>query len=286
MPKSTVSQLAESLRIMQKDNTNSNGPNNDNAELSKQEDNILKIFNTGGSAGTKLGDLFFLGFITIIIFVLEVICIVFICQLVNVEIDILLQHSPQIIYVLEQYASLMNTVHTLDLTAAMDSDNPIPIFTQTELLEQLSQLLNKTTSYYTNVRYGTDQLQPYDGYQDGIDYSVEMSLCNDTNNEEFDMDLISTSFRDNVECCNADLVYTSLLAFIQFSVINRTSHITNGKIEPKNEIFNDLSNAFRYKNFNRFEYEITKEFYLRYHHRFDDSGGYISIDFLHKDLEN
>ena len=240
LPKSTISQLAENLRIMQKDNNSHDGQSNDNTELSKQEDNILKIFNTGGSAGTKLGDFFFLGFITIIVFVLEMLCVIFLCQLINDEIEIILQNAPQIIFVLEQYTTLMNTVHTLDMFVVQDSKVPIPIFTRERILEQLDDLLNLSVYYYTNVRYGTDKLQPYEGYQDGIDYSVEVSLCDEEEDNNLDLSMTSTSFRDNVECTNSDLVYTALLSFIQFSTVNRTGKFENGIIDPTNKIFSDI----------------------------------------------
>ncbi|KAK8863767.1 hypothetical protein M9Y10_011457 [Tritrichomonas musculus] len=241
LPKSTVSQLAESLRILQKDTNSVTGQTTDsNAELSKQEDNILKIFNTGGRAENKLGDLFFLGFIAIIIFVLELICVVLLCQLVNREIDILLQHAPQIIYVLEQYTTLMNTVNSLSMLAVQDSYVPIPIFTRKELLDQIDHLIERATHYYTNVRYGTDKLQPYDGYQDGVNYSIEKSLCDENKMNNLDLGTISTSFRENVECSNADVVYTSLIGFIQYSMVNRTGNVPDGQIDPSNQILSDI----------------------------------------------
>ena len=52
--------------------------------------------------------------------------------------------------------------------------------------------------------------------------------------------MTSTSFRDNVECTNGDLVYTALLSFIQFSTVNRTGEIENDRNDPTNKIFSDI----------------------------------------------
>ncbi|OHT00859.1 hypothetical protein TRFO_32377 [Tritrichomonas foetus] len=161
LPKNHVSQLAENLRVLKKENSSTGASSvSDNIELSKQEDSILKIFNTGGSAGIKLGDLFFLTFISVVILALEIASTFMICQLIIEEIDIVLQTSPQIIYVQEQYTSLMNVVHTLDLIAIQDSYVPIPIHDLKTLYRRLETLINESTDYYTKVRYGTEILGP------------------------------------------------------------------------------------------------------------------------------
>ncbi|OHT02950.1 Adenylate and Guanylate cyclase catalytic domain containing protein [Tritrichomonas foetus] len=206
LPKNTVSQLAENLRILKKDAT-TNSSMIENSDISKQEENILKVFNTGGSHELNFGDVTIIAYATIINLGLEIACIFILCLLLNKEASTIKKRGPQFDYMQNCYSSLMGAIFLAQYTSLIKTPYKYAVYDDQFIRDIYQAQLELTWNYYSLVKYGSEDIYPYTNLDPAIQASTDYINCTEYIHK-------SSGFGEAVSCYNADLVFTSMLPYI------------------------------------------------------------------------
>lgn len=199
LPKNEVSQMAENLKILKKETENSTTTQNNNTESNKQEDNILKMFMTGGTNSNSHDSVYIVALIMIMM-VLQVVSIVILLITMKEISKNLRRNSPHLDYLQGMYANLMAA--TTCITSLIGFNNPnTTIFNidKAGLLNRINLRLETTRDYYNLARYGGNGVDepPFAAYQVYIDSVDEIYQCPDP-------EQLTTDFKEATLCYTAD----------------------------------------------------------------------------------
>lgn len=243
LPKNIVSTIAESLKIIEKNNSDSdNGyeKDTDNYEgqiaglndINKQDENIMKVFSSASDL-SMLGSTERLVYIVLNLIIL-VCClgiIVLLCEMLPIFSENLRDNAPHLDYVLGTVAYLGGSIESIEsLVSRSYFQTNYDI--EEKYNETLIRLIN-FTDFYHNARYGGDNSdQPsYNGFQAAHDNAKATFSCKDD-------EKIPTSFEEYYNCFSVDLqvnllepFFASLLIPLSvnkaFGIGNRNPMLTN-----------------------------------------------------------
>ena len=202
LPKNTVSTLAEHLRVLKKETEESS---TGNAEVNKQEDNILKIFVTGGAgSSSKVADrpLLILG--TIVVVGLHIADTVTMCTLVRYDSRRLKESAPHLDYLMGSYAWLLGAFYAVNaMIVSTNKSTAIQLYTWEGMFADYDDRIAKSRDYYHLARYGGPSIDesPFLGFAEGLEYANKQSGCRNQYQ-------IPKSLQEATECYSADLIIT------------------------------------------------------------------------------
>ena len=178
LPKNVVSQVSENLRLLKKeDGTRSTEMD---SELSKQEENILKVFAAAhDSSNVNSGRTVFIG-ACIVISAIGVICYVLICNAYATGMNLLLQSYPHL-ETLTAANGYMQAAFVTFWSIAM------PLFGYKEvdpdprvLLARYYNRFDRMAKGFETARYGDgDTVKPFNGFYKGLENAAEAMDCED-----------------------------------------------------------------------------------------------------------
>ncbi|KAK8886704.1 hypothetical protein M9Y10_042171 [Tritrichomonas musculus] len=200
IPKNAVSQLAENLRILKKETDSTTNTTQNNSEMNKQEDNILKIFMTGGSAGSNSHDSVYIALLLALIMVLQIVSIVILLLTMSDISSNLRSNCPHLDYLQGMYANLIAAMTCI--TSLIGFNNPnTTIFNldKDHLLNRINSRLSTTRFYYNKARYGGSAIDdpPFNAYQEYIEDADTKFYCENPLQ-------LTTDFRNATVCFTAD----------------------------------------------------------------------------------
>jgi len=210
LPKNTVSQLSESLRILKKESEHES--TSVNSEVNKQEDNILKIFITGNSNSRSL-DFIPIVITSILISVFTITNIVLLANLHVREANILKSDSPHMNYIIGTYSNFMGALY-FTTVLNFDIDNSIAIdYLKPEVISSIENHLTKSVNYFNRVRYGNkDHTEvPYTVYAAFTENMYTTStLCRPSTS--------STDYYQALRCIDSETLFFELETIIKTKV--------------------------------------------------------------------
>ncbi|OHT07880.1 Adenylate and Guanylate cyclase catalytic domain containing protein [Tritrichomonas foetus] len=233
LPKNVVSRVADSFKILKKDEDDEECRTSytRDEELNKQEENMLKLFSTSSdsSRGSSNDDVIFAIF-TVIVTGLQIATTAIICNfLINMS-EQLMHAAPHIDFIMASYSYDLATVLLLNMLPA--SIHPyvtyhVNGYDTKNILNFIFEWQELSNSRYQAVRYGDDTLDAVPFSSIGIDVSAGES---DPNCVE-DVPIFNHQIYN---CWTSDL----LTSFVQMEV-NALIHKFNmtGEIYPGDSVF-------------------------------------------------
>ncbi|OHT05258.1 Adenylate and Guanylate cyclase catalytic domain containing protein [Tritrichomonas foetus] len=180
LPKNVVSTLAENLRVLKNDAENSSTNGNNNTEVNKQEDNILKTFFSGGSnTSMKAFDIIVITICMVISLAMHLLVEIFIVNLFIELGDVLRRNSPHIDNI--HGANAMIFAAQMMVYMMMVEDGVIPLVNKALAVIIYTSDIVRVTDYLHNARYGkgTENDTPYRYFMDAISSTVDLLNCTD-----------------------------------------------------------------------------------------------------------
>ncbi|OHT13088.1 Adenylate and Guanylate cyclase catalytic domain containing protein [Tritrichomonas foetus] len=223
LPKNVVSQVAEGLRILKKDDMSDDGKddtsrglvNDSNSgeivEVNKQEDNILKIFSTwSDNSSFRLGAVIIFVFLNILIYIICVVNIVLICNLYKEEIKMFKKVAPHLDNIPGAYAYFTASIIALNnICFTMSGETRIFKNTNT-LVSRLNARMLKSEEYFNYAMYGKEgeDEYPFEKINEGIETHENASICADEN-------AVPTNKVQMIECFTAEYQVVLMKARLQ-----------------------------------------------------------------------
>ena len=195
LPKNVVSQVNEGLRMLKKDD-GSRSTEMD-SELSKQEENILKIFSAASDTGTKnIGNGIYYSCGALIV-AFGIVAQVLTCNLYSVIGTILVNSAPHIDALLGAYGfmigSFLSLFNILLSLVGYNEIDPDPYY----LLDRYYTRINSMSSSFHDARYGNGEgVVPFSGLEEGVRNARERMECEDRR-------AVPTSMREVTKCLSA-----------------------------------------------------------------------------------
>jgi len=257
LPKNTVSSLAENIRVLKKDSnggsSSTKGSTTGDAEMSKQEENILKIFNTGGSGTMTFSmDSFIIALLTFVIVGLNILASFLVYQLVVEENSTLSHLAPHLDNLPGSYSMILNSLYSINLMAQYYSHVRDPLLNFTQILNRISDSINKNSNYFSLTRYGsgTEDNPPFIGFQSGLSESIIKSACSDEH-------IITADERHFFHCQSPDYVFIGINNVIG-SLIAPIED-TDSQMNPKDGMLSVLWEILIYPLYETFFYPMFEK---------------------------
>ena len=197
-PKNEVSQLAENLRIL-KNESEGTSATNTNQETNKQEENILKMFMTGGTNGANSHDSLYIASLILLIMVLQIVSIILLAMTMKNISNNLRCNSPHLDYLQGMYANLVAaTTCITSLIGFRYNYTSISNANKFNLLERIDLRLEKSREYYNKARFGGSTIDepPFAAFQKFVNEANKKFICPN----EYQ---ITTDFREICLCFTA-----------------------------------------------------------------------------------
>ena len=244
LPKNVVSQVSESLRILKKDKESTTGMSEGDTEISKQEENLLKIFATAGDSHSS-SSRDSVAFVVCYCFILILACIsnVLLCEMFQSIGQALSQNTPHLDDVMGTNAYMLGIFLALNNAAVANTNGyqklninegigGRPILSS---LQRVSTRLETYLSYYHRARYGDSESDepPLAGYQERADLAKEIMSCPDASQ-------LYESLHDTYSCFEID---TQLILFepMVYKFIQATANeMKDAKLDIHGELFSEL----------------------------------------------
>jgi class 3 adenylate cyclase len=213
LPKNNVSAIAENLRVRKRDEESSSQTN---AETSKQDDNIMKIFVAGGSSALNamLDQIEMISCVALTA-ILFVVGMVILQGFFAGQADTITSASPHLTYLQGAWAVCISTTTDMMQMYWLGGvlENPIPELTKESLVKRFNANMEIFNEFYTDVRFGNKSLEvpAYMGYPEGSRQARQHIQCA---NEE----AIPHSFDEATACYPPDMVYGMMEAFLKARV--------------------------------------------------------------------
>jgi class 3 adenylate cyclase/PAS domain-containing protein len=216
LPKSAVSDIVERLRTVAHDrNSASEEGDTTSKEVTKGEEYVMKILNTGGS-GSSLSDLtvFISGMVVLV--VCGIGCAVLFYLVMVSETDTFRSQLPHLTTIFTSYAhdlAALYGLHKLGLNRSKSTANGtsfrIYLSNEEEVTKGIHQYLSSGRDAYYLASYGGDQLwqHPFIGWQEGVTQARNAMSCSTTYSE-------TRKFSDAYNCFPPDLAYVSIEPFV------------------------------------------------------------------------
>jgi len=137
LPKNTVSSIAENLRVIKKDVDGSS--TSKDSELSKQEENTLKIFNSASSGEKGSSEIIQVSIMTLFMVILHIISMYLVFSLCSYELQRLDENVPHIHYLHNSFSSMFSAVSMMNHFVSMFTPNHILLYN----IEELKYIINQ-----------------------------------------------------------------------------------------------------------------------------------------------
>ncbi|OHS99274.1 Adenylate and Guanylate cyclase catalytic domain containing protein [Tritrichomonas foetus] len=194
LPKNVVSSIVESLRVLKKDTTEGSRSTELDSELSKQEENILKVFASAGeSTSVHVGGQISLIICSVFIMGMTIGSYAVLCKLYSEEGSLLVTNSPHLDFLLGSYGymmgSFLSTYSIVVSLAGYNEVDPDPYY----ILKRFNERFSKFQTYYGYSRYGVNDTMPFSGFTEGVANAKKVIQCQTGNK-------VTTNTRRIIEC--------------------------------------------------------------------------------------
>jgi len=181
LPKNVLSSVSASFKILSKDSDVSSKSIDSDGELSKQEDNMLKVFSKIGDGGSKYIGTGFLFLSYIVILICCSASWIILSYLFLNKSTTLIESAPHLDSILGSYAYMNQLFSSLNTIVLYYSGYPQVHNDPFSLLEKISDSKKKILSFYHLARFGGQNNRefPFSGIFDALTEASKLSGCSD-----------------------------------------------------------------------------------------------------------
>ncbi|OHT07082.1 Adenylate and Guanylate cyclase catalytic domain containing protein [Tritrichomonas foetus] len=200
LPKNVVSNIAENLRTISKTNPSTDLEEAGSMELSKQEDNMMKLLATGSNGRVIFGKNLSIILCTIIVTAFEIYTAYLIVDIFESVSSELKEDAPHLYYIQGTYTMYFSCMYAvLCILANQTRAAPLGV-SAFEMAYHVKNRAIRGDVFYNLARYGhtTGYHDPYHGFREAILNASDVFLCPD----QYDR---RGSFRDIINCYDADM---------------------------------------------------------------------------------
>jgi len=208
LPKNTVSSLSESLRQLKKEGDGSS-TSKDN-ELSKQEENILKVFSSASSGENSSSETIIISSGTVFSGFLNLVCIWLFYELFLKEMDSIDENIPHIQYLHNSYTSMFSAVSMINHFSSFFTPYHIIIFNLDYIINQIQTRLIQGLKYFHLSWFGGrgDGTLPFLQFDSFLNEGNKATYCYEKN--------ISTGvFIEELACRPVDSIFNLVQPYLQ-----------------------------------------------------------------------
>ena len=254
LPKNVVSRVADSFKVLKKDDDDEMRTSKiEEEELNKQEENMLKIFATStDSHHGKATDMISIIITTILVFGLHVAATIAICQFLQSTSHIVMQAAPHIDHITGAYAydlASLVLIHLLPVTMNPKAIYTIVNFNPQRILNRIDEWSQKASTQYKAVRFGNEDL-------DTVPFSsLGVRLTGLTQTTGCDTSLPPRTYHDIYGCWESDL----LLSYSRMTVKHFSTQVRGDNwLYPADDIL--LSTLWHINQVHLFDYYFRQMF--------------------------
>ncbi|OHT02062.1 Adenylate and Guanylate cyclase catalytic domain containing protein [Tritrichomonas foetus] len=231
LPKNVVSAVAESMKLIAKEDEFSEG-DDDDEYYSKQDENIIKVFSSASDISVtksteRIGYIIF----NVLLIICVVVLIVLVCEIfltISKELQI---NAPHLNYVLGSVSQMFASIGILDnlVTQLCGYENPLTTWDRMVIRTQTAIGLFMT--YYNLAQYGGKSLDepPYKGFSKAYEAASEYFDCNGADT------IVPLFYNETYKCFSIDIQINLMYSLINLLI----NPLQNGEslIYPNNPIF-------------------------------------------------
>ena len=235
LPKNVVSGLAESLRVLRKDTAEGSRSTEVDTEVSKQQDNILKIFAAAGDSSAMISaDRHVFGTCNLLFLLIDALLTYTLTQMFKNVTDKLVENGPQLNYVFGSTAYMMEMMRNFYIAAAQYANAFNYSKKPVEMLKGLTITYSYFCYFYQHARYGGEEpgQPPYPYFKEVTEYAMGRFACK--NESE-----IPVTYKDVYSCFGPDqqtILLTRLIQNLSLPVVLGNATALNSS-DP---VFDDL----------------------------------------------
>jgi class 3 adenylate cyclase len=215
LPKNTVSQLAESLRVLKKDTTGEDATNTEGAEVNKQDDNIVRVFNNGGSNDSSFGDDFRLAVPALVTLGMTIALAFVLTNTLKKSSYDVQDGAPHLDNLLGSYSMSLGAYYSMEHLLCHDTPYWTMTTTPAEHLADAYGKLVQSRDYWHRVRFGgrTEDDTPFSGFMKILNQgnAAFKAVCPT-------QEVTFADFDDARRCIPTDLAFVLLDPVIQGSL--------------------------------------------------------------------
>jgi len=232
LPKGIVGSIIESMRVVHKEGIDGTKTSDSYSEISKQEESIIKVFNSASEINSGSSNQFFFFFLISLMLGLSIWSFYTICGLYKSESQIMTQVAPHIDYLLGisgYIYGIFSTLYSMILPmSGYKILSPDPFY----ILARMAPRQVAYNKYYHNLRFGeeTSNRLPYVGIKDGIEHASKLTFCKDSSG-------IPNSIMEFFSCNDPD-TNLLLLEMLIFRIIHPYS-VLRTNISTKEDLVNE-----------------------------------------------
>jgi class 3 adenylate cyclase len=214
LPKSTVSELVDALRAGKKDRHSDDEDEITSKDLTKHEESVLKVLNTGGESANMLSDVTFFSIGIALVVVAVAGCGAEIYIALVAEAEALRRDAPHLIAIPKAYAHELAALYSLHILAMNRSQPRLHVLSESEVVGQVSSYIATSREAYYLSSYGGDEMwqHPFDEWHDYVAEARRIVNC------ETDYAQGGVSFSHAYYCFPPDLAYVSFEPFMSSQI--------------------------------------------------------------------
>jgi hypothetical protein len=209
LPKTHVSQMADNMRVRKRE-----AEHEEDADMNKQEDNVMKVFVAGSvTSGSGIIDQFVMSVCVVVTAGLFAGSLLVIRWLIADEAATITSSMPHIAYVQGSYSAIMQAVNDLFMMYWFDTPFENFITNKQTLIARFHWLFVRFNEMYTDLRFGdlSAGLPPYSGYLEGSRIAEERLVCGNAY-------AVPKSLLEACDCFRPDFVFGMMEALLNARV--------------------------------------------------------------------
>jgi len=207
LPKNTVSSIAENLRVIKKDADGSSTTKD--SELSKQEENILKVFNTAASGERNSSESLLIIIGTVALVIIHILCSYYLYELGYFETQRLDENVPHIHYLHNCFTAMFAAISMANHFGSSFTNHSIKLYTKEQFKTIIVGRLAQGIKYFHLSWFGGrgDHELPFLSLEGLLNKANAASLCRNRN--------VNTGFfEEEIKCRSIDNVFNLVQPYL------------------------------------------------------------------------
>jgi len=254
LPKNIVSNVADSLKSMKNVQDESNSKTEEDSELNKQEENLIKLFATvGDSSNQGSHDSLIITICTIVSIICSVLLIISVSNMFMKMSKSVYNSAPHIDSLMGAFAYQSTPVGMIYLCALDSAGIPVYSLSKLSLFNRFSVRLSFSYNYYHNARFGkTDRTDnPFKEFDSSIIKQNNKDLC-DTSQT-----LMPNNTRDTFKCISLEMQFY-LVEMMVRSLVEPLEQLSV-PFYPNDTIVKDIFDIEFYHVYDKLFYSVSME---------------------------
>jgi class 3 adenylate cyclase len=234
LPKNVVSAIADSLKSMKSEHTETSTQHTEqDSEMNKQEENLVKIFATSDdNSASKLGSYILMIICTIVSIAIIYLSVLQMDSLFTEMAELISEASPNMNKIIGAFSYQFSLIYVILCLGSEYLGYPIHTMEKSDIEVKLEPLIRVSAQYYSTVRFG-DGKEPFMQFHDTIQIRNNLHTCPSEQTQT-----VPSTIIEMFECAPYETIY-HVVPVIAQSLIQPYFQ-NNDPFSTTNEIINVL----------------------------------------------